>query len=307
MEASQKPSNSNKLIIIGVCVGFGSVLVLFVVYRVWRCVRAPKQPLPPKQALVFQQHPATTARFPEPSFLRAPVASSSRTPYQSLVPFDGSITDISSHRHSPSMVSSQTPLIPFPEGSEENAERSRPGLPSLDSSASTNRHQSRQRARTASGAGSIRSLHSHHSGHGVRPPPHRRPLNIVLPPPLAPGLVNSSTNVSVASFDRFSEPRDNTSELGSPYVPPPTIRQSPHRHRRAATAVSPPTIPPLPTGVYTHSPRSLSVDERPRRKLKAKSKEPLDDPPDSPNYGPPPLPPPKDPGMMLLPRKRPPQ
>jgi len=273
---SESSGSSSTAAVIGVCTGVGSVVLLFLLYRIWQCARrSPKVPLPPRKPLA------------DPAFLIPPTPFSNHIPYQSLSA-SASNVDVSSvgAPPSPSVVSSNAHLAQSPSESEESEERTRGRLPSLGSSSSTFHHQRRHRSRTVSNAGSIHSIQSNTGT--IRGPPHRSRINIVLPQPLAPGLQHnppmmhtrqSSAPIPRApSIERFSEARDNwplpyaTSSAGTSR---PSSRQT--RPRRAMS-FQPPTPPSMTTPMLETPPRS---------NLPASSH--------SPDYGPPPLPPPKDP------------
>ena len=318
----ESPESRSTAAIIGVCSGVGSLLILFVAYRIWRCARSPRVPLPPKKPLAYDTQRQLASNYHESTFLAPRAPFTNHIPYQSLSE-SGSVTDVSSAPPpSPSMVSSQAHLIQSPTESEESMERVRGRAPSLGSSASTIRHQQRHRSRTASNAGSIHSVRSYQSNAGtVRGPPHRTRINIVLPQPLASGVQQydppvrhmrqSSAPIPKApSLDTFSEPRGalyvpekmypNTSpdQFPVPYAITTAVggRRSSSRTRRAMTSPSMPPVPPLNP--------SNQVAVTPQKRSHTPSQIPSTSN-YSPDYGPPPLPPPKDPIPILQKSKKP--
>ena len=188
-------------VIIGVTVSLGSVVLLVVAIRIWRCTRPPKAPLPPKGPLAHDRLRHMPAEFTQselPAFAPAraqgsvPLARNRpHSPYNDHSRHSCSRTDVASILpSSSSIVSSQAHL--FPEG-DENAEMRRGRRPSMGSPSGAGRHHG-YRSRTISNTGSVRSTRSRQSSQGtVRGPPHHRHVNIVLPSPLAPGLYNINT------------------------------------------------------------------------------------------------------------------
>lgn len=207
-------------VIIGVTVSVGSVVLLVVAIRIWRCTRPPKAPLPPKGPLAHDRlrHMAaefTQSELPASVPIRAQgVLSAGNTPnspYNNCYRQSCSRIDVVSiPPSSSSMVSSQAHLVP-PE-SDENAEIRRGRRPSLGSPSSAVRHHG-YRSRTISNTGSVRSTRSRQSSQGtVRGPPHHRHVNIVLPQPLAPGLYNINNTLQ---HPHAHHPPDNSSERRS--------------------------------------------------------------------------------------------
>jgi hypothetical protein len=246
--AASTPSSSTGLgtnatsVIIGVTVSVGSVLILVVAFRIWRCTRPPKAPLPPKGPLAHDRQRHTAAEFSQARLQSSlPIRAEAFVPLEKHVqnaPYNhysrqtGSRTDVASiPPSSPSVVSSQAHLV---SGGDENAEIRRGRRPSMGSSSSVVRQHHGYRPRTISNTGSVRSTHSRHSSQGtIRGPPHRRPVNIVLPKPLAPGLCDASSLLQphVPHTSNYTREKRSQSREGSVYTatsPESTVHMQPH-------------------------------------------------------------------------------
>ncbi|KAF8529485.1 hypothetical protein JB92DRAFT_3106706 [Gautieria morchelliformis] len=216
-------------VIIGVTVSVGSVLILVVAFRIWRCTRPPKAPLPPKGPLAHDRQRHIAAEFSQAQLqsslpIRAETFVPSEkhmqnAPYNNYSRQTNSRTDVASiPPSSPSVVSSQAHLV---SESDENAEVRRGRRPSMGSSTSVVRQHHGYRPRTTSNTGSVRSTHSRQSNQGtIRGPPHRRPVNIVLPKPLAPGLYDTSSLLQphMPHTSDYAHERRSQSREGSVYT-----------------------------------------------------------------------------------------
>ncbi|KAF8587356.1 hypothetical protein K439DRAFT_1614459 [Ramaria rubella] len=308
-------------VIIGVTVPIGVVILLVVVYRVWRYTRPSGPPLPPKGPLAYDRQRQIAAAYSNPDLRasfkisRSPFMNSHATPYGHDSPNTSLQADEQSIPPSPSVVSSQAHLVSTPTENEANAEVPRGRRASMSSSASAIRHNG-HRPSTRSTSGSVRSTRSRQSSYGpsrsgtIRGAPHHNRVDIVLPQPLAPGLYainnsggsrtsRSTPRSRVPSRERRPEFHDKEHPSGRVSMDgPPPLSHEPDAHAnfQHTSPEYPPPVPPLPVE-YAVLPSSTSVPPSPDvSKLSSPnaSRPLLSGFSPSPERGPAPLPPPKD-------------